>query len=324
MTTPSSLEKFVVIIPTYRRAEMLRERIKEISNWNRLKRLVLSVDGLRQSSDRNEAQLNQEVINVARSLALKDSRIQVLEWKDNQGLNIHFARIFEKFKSESSVLIVEEDTSVDTIALDFLADNSRKKGSLAASGYVRQTHSRNKPDDSFKTLFPLQWGLSITSEVMEHYLYVMRTGNFNKSAIRKVFRSQLSEVLQIYELEKLIQWWFNHFYFARHHGNFADALIQYSVYSNLGFYRAPAWSLVKDVARNDDLNSLTPRIASNDQAECAYLYENKIDGEFECLGCQIRHSHLEETGLIKLARATRFRRTNPLFHNELKLDFSYK
>lgn len=319
MTNSYKAEDSIVVIPTYRRAEMLHMRTSELLGWTRLKRLVISVDGLRKSASSNEVRLNHDVIKMARSLASKDSRIQVIEWKDNLGLNIHFARIFNQLKSESSILVVEEDVSVGIAALDFLADNSRKNGSLAACGYVTHAHLRKSPNDSFETLFPAQWGLAITSEVMEHYLYVLRTGNFGKLAIRKAFKSQLGEVLGTYQLEKLVQWWFNHFYFARNHGNFADALIQYSVYANLGFYRAPAWSLVKDEAKDNDLNSLTPRVVSNLQVECDGQEEIGIEGEFKCLICQLRNSHLNETGLIKLLRSTRFRRNNPTFHTTLDL-----
>jgi hypothetical protein len=317
MKASRGTSNLIVVIPTYQRSEKLEARVEEILRWNRLKHLVLSIDPARKSSNADELHRTQLVSKTARKLASKDSRIQLLEWRDNQGINVHYARMFEEFKDESSIIIVEEDVSVNAMALDFLADNSRKDGSLAASAFVASRHSSLKPNASFQTLFPMQWGISVSAEVMEHYIFILKTGSFSKKLIKKVFKSQLGDVLSVWELEKLTQWWFNHFFFCRNHGNWADALIQYSVYANLGFYRAPASPLAQDDVTDFDPLSLTPRTAMNHQVECKAFDYHVLGDQFYCVSCQIQHSHLHEIGAFKLLASTRYRRFSPELHTSI-------
>lgn len=312
-----STSNSIVVIPAYQRSEKLYARVEEILRWNRLKHIILSIDPPRKSSNADELLRCRLVSKTARQLASKDSRIQLLEWRDNQGINIHYARIFEEFKDEPSIMIVEEDVSVNAMALDFLADNSRRDGSLAASAFVASRHSSLKPNASFQTLFPIQWGISVTGEVMEHYIHILKTGSFSKKLIKKVFKSQLGDALSVWELEKLTQWWFNHFFFCRKHGDWADALIQYSVYANLGFYRAPASPLVQDDVADFDPQSLTPRTTFNYQVECKAFNHQVLSDQFHCIGCQIQHSHLEEIGALKLLASTRYRRFTPELHTRI-------
>jgi hypothetical protein len=293
----------IVVIPTYQRSEKLEARVGEILHWNRLKSIVLSIDPVRKSSNADELRRTRLVSEKARKLASKDDRIH--------------ARIFEEFKYESSIIILEEDVSVDVMALDFLMDNSRKGGSLAASAFAAKKHSPLTPNTSFQTLFPLQWGISVTAEVMEHYLFVLKTGSFSKKLIKKVFKSQLGDVLSHWELEKLTQWWFNHFFFCRKHGDWADALIQYSVYANLSFYRAPASPLVQDDVADFDTLSLTPRTAINNQVECKAFNYQGLGDQFHCVSCQIQHSHLHEISALKLLASTRYRRFTPELHTSV-------
>jgi len=309
-----------VVIPAYQRADKLDSRVKEILGWSNLKQLVISVDGLRINATKSEAA--QHVKTKTRSLELQrqNSQIVAMIWNENHGINQHVGRIFKFFAHEPGLIIIEEDVSVTHRTLNFLNTSYDKSGASAASAHVPRHHPGLDTQFFRKSLFPSQWGIAISNEIINRYVESLALGNFDKKAIRKAFNHSLGDFLSRYQLEKLTQWWFNHFFFCRTHGNWADALIQYSVYANESHYNVPNQTLIVDDAGIRDSRSLNPRKVLFRSDVCTNNPTPGPEGSYFCKLCELWDSHLDEVRIDKLMRSTIHRSRNNKYRGKIEFE----
>lgn len=305
----SNKPEALVVISAYQRPEKLQARFNEVINWGRFRNLTITIDGLRDKSDQTEFLNHQRVIEVAEEIALHDNRIDVMVWAKNSGVNDHAARLFAKVKSSASIILIEDDVGVNEVALNFLHDNVLKDGSLASTAHVSRNHLELSATDSRISVFPNQWGLAISRPVMETYLDVTKTKKFHRQSIRKAFYRAFDDHLTWFQIERLVQWWFNHFFFCERHGNWADALIQYSVYVNDGFYRVPAQSLIVDDNSLNDPRSMHPRERFQSVMSCEYGRRHQSGHSYTCDSCEIDNSRLNQATIHNLIGATKHRKS---------------
>jgi len=309
-----------VVIPAYQRADKLDSRVKEILDWSNLKQLVISVDGLRLSATKSEAAQHLKTKTRSLELQRQNSQIVAIIWNENHGINQHVGRIFKFFSHEPGLIMIEEDVSVTHRTLDFLNTSYDKSGASAASAHVPRHHPGLDTQFFRKSFFPSQWGIAISNEIINRYLESLALGNFDKRLIRNAFKHSLGDFLSRYQLEKLTQWWFNHFFFCRTHGNWADALIQYSVYANDSHYNVPNESLIVDDAGIGDSRSLNPRITLLQSDFCNNEISTTPDGSYGCVRCEIIDCRIEDIRLEKLVRSTRYRLMNSKFRHKQNLE----
>lgn len=302
-------EKYTVVIPAYQRPEKLLARVSEISVWPRLLRLVISVDGLRKTADSLEQRRREEVIYQTESAGKKQNNLDILVWDENFGVNFHNLRFMKRlFPQTQKLIIIEDDVGVTNQSLDFLADNCDFRGSKGAAAHVSHAHSGIDTLTARNTLFPIQWGQALAPEVTEIYIAVMSGKRIDRKAISKAFKKLYADSFTTLQLERLIQWWFNHFFFCMKHGNWADAVVQYSVIAAGGYYRVPAQSLVVDDSLLYDMRALTPRVPITEKIECKNRAVKSENGDYECFQCEIRNSHFGEAKWRNLIGATKHRR----------------
>lgn len=285
-----------MVIPAYQRHELLQDRIKEIVSWPGLDRLVISVDGLRPRANFEEEKRRLALIDLSLFEASNCSKIEVIIHGDNQGVNVHTQRIFQKALSLSnSVIVIEEDVGVSEATLDFLRESLEVSGFTASAGHSLYSHPSRLGATARSTLFPIQWAYAVNREVMEKYLEVIHTKAIEFRLLHKVFKSHLKEVLSDFEILKLALGWFNHFFFCLQNPNYADALIQYSVLACQGSYRVPLTSLVIDCSPINDLRSMTIRKKHLTEAECS-SQELELNSDYSilCSTCERRDSRLHE------------------------------
>lgn len=309
VTFEAKSEKFSVVIPAYQRSEKLLARIEEISVWPRLSQLVISVDGLRKSADALEQRRREEVIYRAESAGKRQNNLEILVWDENYGVNFHNLRFMKRlFPQTQKLIIIEDDVGVTNQSLDFLANNCDFEGSKGAAAHVSHTHSGIDALTARNTLFPIQWGQALAPEATEIYIAVMGGRKINRKAISTAFKKLYADSFTVLQLERLIQWWFNHFYFCMKHGNWADAVVQYSVIAAGGYFRVPAQSLVVDDSSLYDMRALTPRVPITKKIECENKAVKSESGDYECFQCETRNSHFGEAKWRNLIGATKHRR----------------
>lgn len=299
----------LVVISAYQRPEKLQTRYREVKAWTHLDKLIISIDGLRAKSGEIEFFNRQRVIEVAEEIALHDNRVDVLVWNENSGVNHHAARLFAKVKNSASIILIEDDVGVNKTALNFLHDNVLRDGSLASTAHVSRNHLELSATDSRISVFPNQWGLAISTPVMETYLDVIKTKKFHRQSISKAFYRAFDNHLTWFQIERLVQWWFNHFFFCERHGNWADALIQYSVYVNDGFYRVPAQSLIVDDNALNDPRSMHPRERFQSVLSCENGRRLQSGHSYTCDSCEVENSRLYQASIRNLIGATKHRKS---------------
>jgi hypothetical protein len=297
-----------IVISAYQRPEKLVSRYNEVKDWTNFGSLTISIDGLRPKSNVEELLNRGKVIEVAEDIALHDNRVDVLVWNENSGVNDHAARLFAKMKNSASIILIEDDVGVNKAALNFLHDNVLRDGSLASTAHVSRNHLELSATDSRISVFPNQWGLAISTPVMETYLDVIKTKKFNRQSIRKAFYRAFENHMTWFQIERLVQWWFNHFFFCERHGNWADALIQYSVYVNDGFYRVPAQSLIVDDNALNDLRSMHPRESFQSVMSCEFGKRQQSGHSYTCDSCEVENSRLYQASIRNLIGATKHRK----------------
>jgi hypothetical protein len=265
------------------------------------------------NSTKAELQRREEVISVAKLISQSNPKIDIAIWSDNHGVNIHLKRIFERFADiDESIILIEDDVSVDATALNYLSDNLTGLGTKAVVAHSSHSHSNTQLVYSRKTLFPRQWGLAITPEIMTTYIETLERKIIRRRLIKSSIEALYGDLLTRITLEKLTQWWFNHFYFCLKHGNWADAIVQYSVMAERGYYLVPSRSLVIDDSDFLDDRALTPRIPSDKQPVCDGFVSFSDLNQFQCSKCRLLDSHLGETNFRNLLAATKFRRYSML------------
>ena len=301
--------RHVVVVPAYQRAEKLNSRTREILDWPRLSKFIISIDGLRKNVDFSEKQRRDAVIHFAMELAQRDHRVEVFVWDENRGVNFHNLRFIKRLLPLSrGLLIIEDDIGVTNKSLDFLADNCDSMGSKGAAAHVSHSHFNFQPMDFRQTLFPNQWGQAIAPDTAENYVSVMNGAKLSRRAVDFAFKKLYSDMFSVLQIERLTQWWFNHFFFCLRHGNWADAVVQYSVIAAKGHYRVPADSLVVDDSNLFDARALTPRIPVTETPHCVHAVGGFIENQYICSTCEWRHSKIHEAKLRNLFGATKHRR----------------
>jgi len=301
-------ESLPVVIPAYRRPEKLFKRYHEIIDWPGLSKLFISVDSPRLGASAIEIRQNESVIRTAEELGEKDNRIELLVWNNNSGVNDHTAKLFTSTLNNNGLIIVEDDVGISHQTLNFLADNYRRDGSMAATAHVKSSHPKLAPTSTRISIFPNQWGLALTSEVMSRYIEINKSKKFERRLIEKVFYKMLNDYLSLRQIEILTQFWFNHFYFCDKNLNWADAIIQYSVYASQGFYRVPAASLIIDDNEMFDERSMNPRFEPHKLEFCNLEETVSSSNDYSCLSCELNNSHINEASFRNLIGATKNRR----------------
>jgi hypothetical protein len=297
-----------VVVSAYQRPEKLQARYAEIATWGKFSKIIFSIDGLRENSDIDEKFRRERVVEVAEKIATEDNSVEVLVWNVNTGVNNHLARLFSSISQTERIIFIEDDVGVDHTALDFLHTNISKNDSLAVAAHSFRNHVNLNPTNPILTLFPAQWGIALTLPVMESYLRVIKSKKIERRFISKVFKSIFHDYLSSFQIQSLTQWWFNHFFFCEKHGNWADALIQYSVYANGGTYTVPGSSLIFDDNSINDIRSMNPRQSASMNHYCSdavFFHENNQN---ICLSCELHNSRIHEAKLRNLIGATKHRK----------------
>jgi hypothetical protein len=300
---------FRVVIPAYQRSEKLLKRCEEILSWQRLRTLVISVDGPRAKASKSEIVRRENVIKTANQIAKNNAKVDLYIWDDNRGVNIHTERFIKKLLPQNQgIIVIEDDVSITSLTLDFLADNHDYDGSKGAAGHVFYSHNNVGITKARRTLFPYQWGQAISYDAMEIYTSVIGGKPIMRKPIRKAINVMYGQFFSFRQIESLTQWWFNHFFFCMRHGNWADALVQYSVMAAGGHYRVPAQSLVIDDSTLFDERAITPRVPVKNDLTCFSAITQEPSNEYICTECELANSHLRESGIRNLLGATKHRR----------------
>lgn len=288
-----------VILYSYRRPGQTSSALERICRWNSLKKVYVSIDGLRNNATDEEKSWREETIAVAEKAAQLDTRVEPVVWDVNQGLTAHAIRIMKKvFEMDYRVISLEEDNFIENDGLDFLTKFTEVKSSPSiATAFSTQGHVSS--DRGFRlTYFPEQWATCLTQEVFESFDKVWTDKKISRSVVQK----QLKKLYPINTIkhELVTERWYRIFNLAVNDLNYGDALMSYAALQ-LGIpYVAPVNSYVKDIG-SEDPRGMHPRLSAyvTEKHEFKALSSRHPD---ICLDCENSTNQLPGMGIKHVAK----------------------
>jgi hypothetical protein len=294
-----NVELITVILYSYRRPEMTKKAIQDITEWPRLGRLYVSIDGERSNCSDEERFWRKQVIDVAEVAAEKNSKIHPVIWNDNLGLTDHSLRIMRKALGQArSFIAVEEDNSIQNPGLDFLADGlATSSGPFISTAYTSSPH--HSSNISYRsTFFPEQWTTALNSEVFEAFEKVWR----DKVIKRDVVMANFSSVFRTNPLYARIvaEKWLRIFSKSAVVPSHGDALMTYAALSLNTPYSVPMNSFVADLGSSDQ-RGMNPRGSVKILPQHSPIILKIGDQNF-CKTCEYSTNGVRGMGLFQTAK----------------------
>jgi hypothetical protein len=279
-----------VVLFSYMRPELTAIAIRNLLNWPKLSRLIVSIDGLRESAHENEITWRNETIEVSRMFASQHKDIEVIVWEENNGLTAHAIRIFNHvFQDSNNVISTEEDVDISREGLDFLDfHTSSNEVPQIASSYSKFTHPEVASGYRV-TSFPEQWGTAFNRAFYGKFLSITKGESINEDALKELMDRTFGENSR--NSKKAARYWLNLYKKAQIDLNHGDALMSYAAIS-LGIkYKVPWTSLSRDIAHQD--NRGMHKREKQAPLPPHFRKISSVNGERICLECELANSQIK-------------------------------
>lgn len=279
-----------VVLFSYMRPELTQEAIKNLLNWQNLSRLIVSIDGLRESADENEKIWRTQTIEVSKLLALQFKKIEVIVWEENKGLTNHAIRAFNlAFENSDNVISTEEDIEISMGGLDFLDfHTSSKKTPQIASSFSKFTHPEET--EGYKvTSFPEQWGIALNKAFYARFLLIAGGESVKEASLKELMDETFGKDSK--NSIRATRFWLNLYKSAQIDVNHPDALLSYTAITLGVKYKVPWVSLSRDTAHQDGRG-----MHRREKQAPPPLHVRKIssvNGERVCMECELANSQIK-------------------------------
>jgi hypothetical protein len=242
----------LVLLYAYQRPELTEKVIKSTLTWNKLDKLLITVDGLRQSATESEKIWRESTIGICTRYSQLDPRVALLVWPDNPGLTNHILRSLKRAFTMSNVVIaIEDDTLVSTQGFDFLANAvSTSTAPQIAAGYNKFFHTNVDSSSGFRnTLFPTQWSTSLNASMFRIVEEVWQERKVEwKLVAKRIF--ELNGI-GVEKKARLFMYWYRYFKNSLKSHRHTDIVVQYAVFKSGAEYKVPWGDYVEDIAFQD-------------------------------------------------------------------------
>ncbi len=296
-----------VFLWSYIRPELTARTISKILEWGELGSLIVIIDGLRESADKNEAFWRKSTIETVENFALIDSRIDLWIYDKNVGNTNHILRVqLRALAVEEYGIWLEEDIDIDLDAY-LILQNMRKNDSdpFLLTGYSHADHGQL---NSIKnTLFVPLWGQTINSSL---YYLVEKIWNdkvFDKkiviNAINNVF--EVESKIESNYYKQIVEYWTKYSEWGILSSKRWDALANYSLWS-AGFFANSATERIANDVSFLDFRGMNQR----SQPKLPKMHEpnfiENIDFRF-CKNCERIASRIEKSQFRRAIVSARYR-----------------
>jgi hypothetical protein len=282
----------LVLLYAYQRPELTEQVIKSTLTWNKLDKLLITVDGLRQSATDSEKIWREATIGICERYSLLDPRVALVVWPDNPGLTNHILRSLKHaFKMSNVVIAIEDDTLVSTQGFDFLANVvSDSTAPQIAAGYNKFFHTNVYSSSGFRnTLFPTQWSTSLNASMFRIVEEVWQERKVEwKIVARRIIN--LSGI-GVEKKARLFMYWYRYFKNSLKSHRHTDIVVQYAVFKSGAEYKVPWGDYVEDIAFQDwrGMNIRHNPLIRNEHV--GEFYE--FNGALACKVCDVLGGRIE-------------------------------
>lgn len=299
------MKKKTVFLTSYMRPELTRRSIERILKWNGLNKLVVIVDGLRNTASLDEKIWRRETIKTVESFH-DQSKVELWVYGTNIGITQHQIRIQKRaLEIEEFGIWLEEDMEIDFdmyTAID-IENKVEAKRPLLFSGFSEFNH-RNSTENIFKSsLFVPVWGLTLNARLVELIEIVWKRGQYDPSivekSIQRVFlRKSLKSRIHLRSIER---YWVEYMSWGFSNPNRWDALAIYTLWTQDVYVYSSMNRTVDDISYQDH-RGMNQRVKSKNITNHTFI-EQQV-GEFTfCKDCEIRGSRIS-TNLLNRANSS--------------------
>ena len=282
----------LVLLYAYQRPELTAQVIKSTLTWNKLGKLLITIDGLSESANDSEKAWREATIDVCVRYSEMDARILLDVWPDNPGLTNHILRsLRQAFTMSEIVIAIEDDTLVSVQGFDFLSGAiSNSSEPQIAAGYNKFFHTNLNSLSGFRnTLFPTQWSTAINRSMFRIVEEVWRESKVDwRIVAKRIF--QLSG-LSIEKKTRLFLYWYRYFKNSLNSHRHTDIVVQYAVFKSGAEYKVPWDDYVEDIAFQDwrGMNIRHNPLIRNEHL--GQFYE--FNGALACKVCDVLGGRIE-------------------------------
>jgi len=303
------VQERIVILTSYMRPEMTKRSIERISNWKKLKKLVVVIDGLRQGATNQEDSWRKQTISTVESFS-SISNIEMWVYSNNVGITEHTLRLQKRsLELDQFPILLEEDIDLD---LDSFNSFEHKAGFSSSIPTLRSGYSHfNHPDVhnlNFKgNLFLPIWGLSYNSEFVELVEKTWMDKKYDSSIVKNTLAKVLftSRRTSLSFRRSVERYWAKYMSWAFLNGNRWDALANYSLWTQDLFSSSAINRIANDVGFMDvrGMNQrVEPSPAPNHTLDAVTVQETTF-----CFGCEIIGSRILPTLGARLLNSINYR-----------------
>jgi hypothetical protein len=234
------------------RPNLTRLAINRALNWSGLKKLIVIIDGLRNSASNDEQIWRRETIEIVESFS-HDTKIELWVYEQNIGITEHQIRIQKRaLQVEEHGIWLEEDMEVDfdTYTDIQIEDKIDTDSPLLYSGFSEFNHEELSGKTFKSSLFVPIWGLTINANLVELVEKVWRQKNYNPEIVENVIsRVFLDKTIDArIHLKSIERFWVQYMSWGFSNPNRWDALAIYSLWTKDSFVYSPMRRLVNDVS----------------------------------------------------------------------------
>jgi hypothetical protein len=289
------------------RPEMTQKSILQILKWEKIEKLTVVIDGLRNNASTTEEQWRAETIRVSEELC--SEKVDLLVYDTNIGITDHVNRVQRKILPESpNTIWVEEDFELNLNLYEkYLIGLDAQSQPFLSCGNAQANHY--DVEHPLRTLFPPYWGQVLNLQLTEEIERIRVDKKIDLDVSRE-FLNEYSKGIGFPKkllLERQINYWDQYFNWGAQSPNRWDALATYVLWRSKNPAFVSPINLVKDLAEEDFRGMNTRHEKQIPNEHMAMLID--IEGQKYCFLCEKRKSRvsysLNETILNNLKYRSR-------------------
>ena len=303
------MKKKTVFLTSYMRPELTRSSIDRILKWDGLNKLIVIVDGLRNTASLNEENWRRETISTVESFC-DQSKIELWVYGTNIGITQHQMRIQKRaLEIEEFGIWLEEDMEIDFdayIAIDI--ENKVEAGRpLLFSGFSEFNHEESTENAIKSSLFVPIWGLTVNTSLVELIERVWKQRKYEPSIVEKSIRrvflgNSLKSRVHLRSIEK---YWVEYMSWGFSNPNRWDALAIYALWTQDMYLYSSVNRTVEDISYRDH-RGMNQRIKSKKISNHTFV-ERQVDEFTFCKDCEIRGSRISTNLLDRATSSMKYR-----------------
>lgn len=295
-----------VFLWSFRRPTLTKKALTDLITWNKLKKIYIVIDGLKDSSSENDKFRRLETIKTINNFP-NSEKIELWLYETHLDYTEHFFRTFSRaLEIDPNPLWIEEDMKIDFENLNKIdLSMAPLREPFLLTGFSPFNHNQI---GIRSTLFLPLYGVIFNELLFNNICNVWNKKKFDdkivEAKINEIFRGKsINSRLHRYST---INYWKNYLSWGLKNSNRWDALAIYTLWLNKSSVYAPNQGFVTDISYLDSTNAMNPRVKPRDPI--SHEFKQVTSGnQIFCLSCEIENSRIVKNPLKRVVNSLTYR-----------------